>query len=80
MIPMMWTRIRTPPINWGGLPVIPYTTYYFVMKGGFDCQQLPPHMNCLVNTYKEPIVRTPYGCNSLNRHKKHRVLFLKDEN
>ena len=79
---MIWTRIRTSSSNWGGLPgsVVPYTTYCFVRKGGFDCQQLPPHMNCLVNTYKELIVRTPYGCNLLNRHKKHRVLFVKDEN
>ena len=82
LIPMIWTRIRTFPSNWGGLPgsMVPYTTYCFVRKGGFDCQQLPPHMDCLVNTYKELIVRTPYGCDLLNRHKKLQVLFVKDEN
>ena len=66
---MIWTRIRFSPSNWGGLPgsVAPYMTYCFVRKCGFDCLQLPPHGNCLVNTYKELIVRTPYGCNALNR-------------
>ena len=69
MISMIWTKIRISPINLGDLPesMVPNMAYYFVKKGDFDCQQLPPHMNCLVNTYKEPIVRTPYGGNVLNR-------------
>ena len=81
-IPMIWIRIRTFASNWGGLPgsVVPYTNYCFVRKGDFDCQQLAPHMNYLVNTYKEPIVRTPYGGNVLNRFQKHQVLLIEDEN
>ena len=79
----IWLQVYDDLFRWGGLPgsVVPYTTYCFVRKGGFDCQQLSPHMNCLVNTYKELIVRTPYWCNLLNRYKKHRIfLFVKDEN
>ena len=51
---------------------VPYTTYCFVRQGGFECQQLPPHMDCLVNTYKELIV--------LNRFQKHQVFVVEDEN
>ena len=71
---MIWTRIRISPSYWGGLlgSVAPYMTYCFVRKCGVDCQQLPPHGNCLVNTYKELIVRTPNRCNALNRCKKQR--------
>ena len=78
---MIWTRIRISPSHLGGLPgsVAPYMTYCLVRKCGFDCQQLPPHGNCLVNTYKELIVRTPCGCNALNRCKKHKVLIVEDE-
>ena len=81
MIPMIWTRIRTSSSNRGGLrgSVVPYTSHYFVRKRDFDCHQLPPHMNCLVNTNKEPIVRTPYGGCVLNRFKKHKVLFVDDK-
>ena len=41
---MIWTRIRTSPSNWGVLlwSVVPYTTYCFVRKSDFDCQQLHP--------------------------------------
>ena len=46
-------------------------------KVALICQQLPPHMNCLVNTYKEQIVSTPYGCNVLNRFQKHQVFLLR---
>ena len=51
---MVWTRIRTSPSNWGGLPgpMVPYTTYCCVNKGYFDCQQLPHHMNCSINASK----------------------------
>ena len=79
---MIWTKIRTSPSNWGGLlgSLVPYRIYCFVRKGDFDCDQLPPHMNYLVNTYKEPIVRTPYGDNVFNRFQEHQVLFIEDEN
>ena len=82
MIPMIWTKIRTSPRNLGGLPgsMVPYMIYCLVRKGDFDCDQLPPHINCLVNTYKEPVVRTPYGGNVSNKFQKHQVLFIEDEN
>ena len=54
--------------------------YCLVRKGYFDCDQLPPHVNCLVNTYKKTVVRTPYGGNVSNKFQKHQVLFIEDEN
>ena len=65
-------RIGTSLSNWGGLPgsaPLSGHLYYllFCQEEWFDYHQLPPHMNCLLNTSKYSIVRTLCGCNVLHR-------------